>query len=136
MARFSWRFNPRYFLKNKDKPLKALRFSIFAEEIALEIQNYEKYELENLMHGDVPHVHLCTDIQRKNTPKAKALVKHIEKLNSEYFQAQGVFIEPCNILQLNLQNVAGFKAFRCFGILINDCFYLVYLDPTHEVYGD
>lgn len=133
MAKFDWRIDSANYLSGDgDK----IRTKDFLQIIAASLNEYRKYEMDDILSGRVSYCHICADLERKTSREAKKLLKHLEAINSR-LGLEGIAIEPSRILQLKIKRFPNKSEFRCYGYVIDDgYFYLVHLDPSHQIYKE
>ncbi len=115
-------------------------FGSKADKITLKdfVKNYlpklykykKKYTFNQLKQGHVQHCHICNDIEKLGSNEGKKIAKHIQEINAH---TTGVAILPEDILQISLGNICNTPV-RCFGYILENCYYIVYIDIGHHVY--
>lgn len=133
MKYFKWCIDSKNFIFN-NTPENGANFSDqlptkeFINSVCKQIDFYaETYPLSLLQSGKIKHCHA----HDPNKPKSEAYNKLFQKLNTKLGE-QEIFIEPKDILQLCLDNIR--QTYRCYGYVINNEFFLFYLDPYHKTY--
>ena len=133
MKHFKWCIDSKNFIFNIT-PENGANFSDqlstkeFISQVCQQIDFYsDTYSLSLLQSGSVPHCHA----HDPKKPESEPYNKLFQKLNTKLGE-QEIFIEPKDILQLGLDNFR--KAYRCYGYVINNEFFLFYLDPYHKIY--
>lgn len=133
MKYFKWYIDSENFIFNIT-PENGAKFSDqlstkeFICYVCRQIDFYSRtYPLSVLQSGSVSHCHAHDPTK----PESEHYNKIFQKLNTKLGE-QEIFIEPKDILQLCLDNFR--KAYRCYGYVINNAFFLFYLDPYHKTY--
>ena len=135
MTEFNWCIDNENYLSNKDKYADKLSTKDFIKYVVGSLNEYKvKYTLEQLKSGTLKRCHPCMDLNKKKSDAAKRLLKHFEKINEALGKKECVALEFEQIFQLPIKGIADKTEYRCFGYILRDIFYLVYLDPNHEVY--
>lgn len=133
MARFDWRIDSANYLSGEGDKIKT---KDFLQIIAASLNDYRRYEMEDLLSGHVRNCHICHDLETKSSREAKKLVRHLEAINAR-LGIYGIAIEPSRILQLKIKGFPNRAEFRCYGYVVDDgYFYLVHLDPAHQIYKE
>ena len=76
------------------------------------------------------HLHNQQKIN-KETDEYKTLFGQLRKINNDLAEKR-IQLEPQDILQVAFPNISD--RFRGFGYILDNVFYLIYLDPYHKVY--
>lgn len=133
MKYFKWHIDSKNFIFNIT-PENGAAFSDnlstkeFITLVCSRIDEYsDTYPLALLQSGRVEHCHA----HNPTRPESEHYNKIFQKLNTK-LGAQEIFIEPKDILQLCLDNIK--KTYRCYGYVLNNEFFLFYLDPYHKTY--
>jgi len=134
--KFDWRIDAEHYLRGDADKIKT---KDFIEHIAKALNDFRKYDFEQIK--TLKHNHLCCDLKFKKSAQAKRLNKHFEKLSTELGEKEEFLLEQgdlvtTNILQLFIKGFPNCAEFRCYGYIRDNCFYLIYLDPKHEVYKE
>ncbi len=133
MAKFDWRIDSTNYLSGDGDKIKT---KDFLQIIAASLNAYREYEMDDVLSGQVSHCHICADLENKKSREAKRLHKHFEAINTQ-LGAEGIAIESSRILQLKIKGFPNKTEFRCYGYVIDDgYFYLVHLDPSHQIYKE
>lgn len=132
MAKFDWRIDSANYLSGDGDKIKT---KDFLQIVAASLNDYRRYEMEDLLAGRVKNCHACHDLESKSSREAKKLAKHIESINAQLGQ-EGIAIELTGILQLKIKGFRNKPEFRCYGYIDDGYFYLVHLDPEHKIYKE
>lgn len=128
---FSWCVDASNYLSNNDKNACKLKTSVFIRKIAVYLDSLNGEDWANVRRK--PNHHSCEDLSKKKSEKAKRLSKHLESINRTSGEQEGVQVLP---FQIPIRGFPDRKEFRVFGYVKYSKFYLVYLDPKHEVYKE
>lgn len=132
MTAFVWRIDSKHFVHTRYCSSN-LSVRQFINEICRYLdQLSETYTLEQLKGGHVPHCHLHNQQKiNKETDEYKTLFGQLRKINNDLAEKR-IQLEPQDILQVAFPNISD--RFRGFGYILDNVFYLIYLDPYHKVY--
>lgn len=137
MTKFDWRIDSKNYLSNRNRHADKLSTKDFVRYVVGSLDEYKKqYTWEQLKAKALNRCHACVDLNRKKSNAAKRLLKHFEKINEELGKQECVALEFDQIFQFPVKGVPNKPEFRCFGYVLDNIFYLVYLDPDHEVYKE
>ena len=137
MTKFYWCIDSENYLSNKDKYADKLPTKDFIRYVAKSLNEYkDKYTLEQIKAKQLPHCHFCPDLERKKSAEARRLRKHLEEINKSLGERMCIALEIEQIFQFPIKNVPNKPEYRCFGYFLDNVFYLVYLDPNHDVYKE
>lgn len=134
MTDFNWRIDWENYLNNNHKKADKLTLKEFVKKICAALDDYKNCSMESLLAGKVSHCHICTDLDKRKNVEAKALVRHLIKINDKQAKEKKQ-IELHNVLQLSLKGVDNLP-YRCFGYVEGNLYHIVYFDPKHEVYKE
>ena len=137
MTIFNWTIESENYLANSDKQADKMTARYFINYIAHSLNDYkDKYSWEQLRNKSLPHCHSCTDLHRKKSKEAKALNTHLKKINQNLGETKQIALEIDQIFQFPIKGFPNKPEYRCFGYILDNVFYLVYLDPDHLVYKE
>jgi hypothetical protein len=132
---FKWRIDSENYLLNKHAKADKLATKDFITIISKSLNDYEKYELPQLMNNQVSHCHVCANLPSLGSDAAKRLCQHLKEINKK-LGAQSAQIDGSCVLQLHIKGFNDKRYYRCFGYVLSGIYNLIYLDPEHEVYPE
>jgi len=152
MTKFRWTIDTDNFLHNLPATLIDTRLPPqvliedkmsareFLKSVCGQLNSYsETYTLEQLKSGCVDncHSHTIDKVPPIKTLEYKRLFGKLQDINTKLGNNCGSnnipnFLGEEDILQIALNNIN--QKFRCFGYILDDIFYLIYLDPSHKIY--
>ena len=136
VPQFEWRIDSENYISGDADKIKT---KDFIKYVAKALNDLRKQDFNQVKSGR--HNHLCCDLETKKSEKAKRLSKEFKRINERLGEKEGFLLEQgdpetTNILQIAIKNYPNRKEFRCYGYIRDNCFYLLYLDPKHEVYKE
>jgi hypothetical protein len=128
---FDWTIDCQNYLYKKCKHSCKQPLSSFIKNIGLQLDEYKELTWDQVRKKD--NHHTCPDLNRKKSESAKRLWKHLERINTKIGENENNSIEP---FQIAIKRYENKKAYRVFGYIKSYRFYLIYLDPDHEIYKE
>lgn len=136
MTQFVWRIDSKNYLSSKGAQGDDLPTKTFITQVCKRLDDCSSsHTLEELKSGKIPHCHshIVSTSNKDKTEDYLRLVKKLKDINTTLGSGPNpTQLSEEDILQISLDNISD--RFRCFGYVLNNVFYLIYLDPYHKVY--